>query len=247
MTAPDHAVHDGAAAEDGLGRRELARIGASALVAWTGSVIPVRRRAVASALGLVVAVASAAFLAHVLTDGGPRLAVPYGAILGALAAGALTSTWLSRAARRIAMTPRGPLTWRDQPLLDRSVDRRGRVAIAPGTAERVAIESRRALAAHALGLPAVVLVLGAMVVGYPFLLASGAGGTLLVMLPLWGATTAPTLWTASRLAAPMALLRDAADAEFALPESERTAAPSVEPPHGSRLPRPGVQQVPPPE
>ncbi len=198
--------------------------------------IPVRRRAAAAAVGLVVAISTALLLARFLTEGGPLLATAYGAMFGGLAAGAMTSTWLARDARRIAMGPRAPLTWRDQPLLDRSVDRRGRVTIAPGTAERIAIESRRALAAHALGLPAVVVILVAMVVGYPFLLASGASGTLLAMLPFWVVTTAPTLWTSARLAGPLALLRDAADAELALPEAERTQAPPVDPPHGSRLP-----------
>jgi hypothetical protein len=236
VTPEDPARADTTPAGPGRGKRELARIGARALAEWIGTVIPVRRRLTAAALGIVVAVASGLLLAHLLTEGGPLLATGYGAVFGAIAAGALTSTWLARAARRIALSPRSPLTWRDQPLLDRSVDRDGRVTIAPGTAERVAIESRRALAAHALGLPAVVLVLGALVISYPFLLASGASGTLLALLPLHAVTTAPTLWTASRLAGPSALLRDAADAELALSESERTPAPPVVPPHGSRLP-----------
>jgi hypothetical protein len=234
---PRDPAEDGAApGADGHERRELVRIGARALAAWTGTVIPVRRRLAAAALGVVVAVATGLLVAHLLTEGGPLFATAYGAILGAVAAGGWTSTWLARAARRIAMTPRGPLTWRDQPLLDRSVDRHGRVTIAPGTAERIAIESRRALAAHALGLPAVVLMLGAMVIGYPFLLAGGASDTMLLMLPLWAATTAPTLWTASRLAGPLALLRDAADAEVTRPEAERTPPTPADPPHGSRLP-----------
>jgi hypothetical protein len=235
--SPRQPAADGAASHGaGHERRGLVRVGARALAGWIGTVITLRRRLLAVALGVGVAVASGLLLARLLTEGGPLLATAYGTVFGALSAGALTSSWLARAARRIAMTPRGPLTWRDQPLLDRSVDRLGRVTIAPGTAERVAIESRRALAAHALGLPAVALVLGALALAYPFLLASDPSVTLLLMLPLWAVTTGPTLWTAARAAGPLALLRDAADAELALPESEPAQASPVDPPLGNRLP-----------
>jgi hypothetical protein len=236
VTPEDPAVHDAARGDDRRGRRELVRIGARALTSWTGAVIPFRRRAAAAVLGVVIAVAGSLLLARVLTEGGPLLATAYGAILGALTAGAMTSTWLARAARRIAMTPRGPLAWRDQSLLDRSVDRHGCVTIEPGTAERVAIESRRALAAHALGLPAIVLMLVAWAIGYPVMLVSGTTVPSLVFLPLWAAAMASALWTQSLAAGRMALLRDAADAELALPGSERAPAPPADPPHGSRLP-----------
>jgi hypothetical protein len=228
-------------ADPGHGRRQLARIGAHAIAAWIAEVITPRRRMVALGVALVAGVAMALLIRPVLARAdGPETALPCAIALGAVLGGAAgvvpVSIWLARAIRRHPSVTGTHPSWRDAALLDAGVDARGRVSLAPGTAERVATESRRVIASSSAPVPG-ALVLGVMaLVGLPAYALAGDPGTLLWFAPVYALMSASTLATQSLAAGRMALLRDAADAELALPESERTEAPPVEPPHGSRLP-----------
>jgi hypothetical protein len=230
-----------AAADPGHGQRELMTIGARALVDWTAEVITPRRRLVALGLALLVGSIMATLIRPVLAradgeDGATAGAILLGAAVGAAAATLPLSIWLHRAIRRHPSVTGSHPQWRDAALLGGAVDSRGRVTLAPGTAERVATESRRAIAASAVPLPGAVVFVLLVLAAVPTLALSGATGPMtwfaLLYLLLFGSSCV----TAARAAGPMALLRDAADAELALPASERPMAPPADPPHGSRLP-----------
>ncbi|RIJ59779.1 hypothetical protein [Clavibacter phaseoli] len=240
MTADDTTA-DAPPADPGHGKRELARIGARAVAAWIAEVITRRRLLIAVAVALITGTAMALLLRPVFAradgeDTASPSAVLIGLVVGAAAGVVPLSIWMTRAVRRHPSIVGSHPAWRDAALLDRAVDSRGRVTLAPGTAERVATESRRAIASAAVPVPGAAVLVVIATVGIPTYLSSGGGGTLAWLLPVYVLMSASTLFTTARVAGPMALLRDAADAELALPESERTQAPPVEPPHGSRLP-----------
>jgi len=249
MTVDDTTAADAPAARDaatpvdpGHGRRALARIGARAIAAWIAEVVTPRRRIVASAVGLLAGVASALLLRRLFLgmedaeDADTGLAIGLGLVIGAVACSIPLASWLARASRRLGSATGAHPHWRDAALLEGSVDARGRVTLAPGVAERVAVESRRAIASGAIGVPAAFVLTGATLVAAPVLLVAGMAAHQLLVIPLYLVTSATTVAVTCRLAGPMALLRDAADAELALPEHERAVAPPVVPPHGSRLP-----------
>ncbi|CAQ01123.1 hypothetical protein ACR8AL_12495 [Clavibacter sepedonicus] len=243
MTADDTTADRSTAASDdpGHGRRELAAVGARALASWTAEVITRRRLLVAVGVALVTGTALALLLRPVFAraDGEDRAtsaAVLIGLVVGSAAGVVPVSVWLTRAISRHPSIVGTHPAWRDAALLDRSVDARGRVTLAAGTAERVATESRRAIASSAMPVPGAALLAVIALIGIPFFLFTGGGGTLAWFLPVYLLMSASTLATQCPAAGRMALLRDAADAELALPEPERTQAPPVEPPHGTRLP-----------
>ncbi len=247
MTADDTTA-DGAAAieadgsaDPGHGRRALARIGSRAVAAWIAEVVTPLRRLVALGVALVAGVAMALLIEPVLARAdGPETALPgaivLGAVVGTAAAVIPVTIWLARAIRRHPTVAGTHPAWRDAGLLDAAVDPRGRVALAPGTAGRVATESRRAIAQSAAPVPGALVLSVMALVGLPAYALAGDPGTLLWFAPIYLLMSASTLWTQSLAAGRMALLRDAADAELALPDSERTVAPPVVPPHGTRLP-----------
>ncbi|MBP2457949.1 hypothetical protein ABID70_000514 [Clavibacter michiganensis] len=227
-------------AEPGHGKRELARIGARAIIAWTRGILTLGRvvsaGGLAIAFGLVVALLLGAMLRGADDGDGTVLAAIVGLVAGAVAAMIPLTIWMSGASRRIGSATGAHPHWRDGPLLERAVDARGRVSLAPGTAERVAVESRRAMASSAVGVPAALLLLVVLLVAAPVLLFQEMAPLQLLFILFYMLMSASTLGTQSLAAGRMSLLRDAADAELALPESERTQAPPVVPPHGSRLP-----------
>ena len=241
MTADDTTA-DAPHADPGHGKRELARIGARAIAAWTRGILTRRRVTFAGALAIASGLALALLLGALLArpddgDGdGTVLAVIVGLVAGAMVAMIPVTTWMSHASRRVGSATGAHPHWRDAALLERAADARGRVSLAPGTAERVAVESRRAIASAAVGVPSTLLLLAVLLVAVPVLLSQDMAPLQLLLVPVYILTSASALWTQSLAAGRMALLRDAADAELALPESERTQAPPVEPPHGSRLP-----------
>jgi hypothetical protein len=240
MTADDTTA-DAPHADPGHGKRELARIGARAIAAWIAEVITRRRLLVAVGVAVIAGTGMALLLRPVFAradgeDTASPSAVLIGLVVGAAAGVVPLSIWMTRAIRRHPSVVGSHPAWRDAALLDRAVDSRGRVTLAPGTAERVATEARRAIASAAAPVPGAAVLLTVSIVGTPAHLIGGGGGTLAWFLPVYVLMSASTLLTTARVAGPMALLRDAADAELALPESERTQAPRVEPPHGSRLP-----------
>jgi hypothetical protein len=243
MTADDTtADHDAAAAAGpGHGQRELMAIGARALAGWIVEVITPRRRLVVLAIAVLVGAAMTALIRPVLARADGEAGATVAAVLLGVAVGAAVGTlplsvWLHRAIRRHPSVTGTHPRWRDAALLERAVDARGRVTLAPGTAERVATESRRAIAASAVALPGAVVFVLLVIAAVPTFAITGGAGPMtwfpLVYLLLFGSTSL----TAARAAGPMALLRDAADAELALPASERPQAPPADPPHGSRLP-----------
>jgi hypothetical protein len=242
VTPRDPGRGDAAPADPGRGKRELVRIGARAVSAWIAEVITPRRRLLTLGVAVVVGVASALLLRALFlrmedADGGETaLATGLGLVIAAVASSIPLATWLARASRRLGSATGSHPHWRDAALLERSVDARGRVSLAPGTAERVAVESRRAIASGAIGIPTAVILTVTAPVAAPVLLGAGMEAHQLLILPLSIITTATTVYAVCRLAGPMALLRDAADAELALPGSERAPAPPADPPHGSRLP-----------
>ncbi|PPF66867.1 hypothetical protein C5E16_10420 [Clavibacter michiganensis] len=242
-TGPPAQAAPAAPPEDpGHGRRRMARIGARALVAWIAEVVTPRRRLVALGSGLVAGVAMALLIRPVLAraDGeatSAAAAVLLGIMVGAAVGIIPVSVWLTRAIRRHPSVTGSHPSWRDSALLDRAVDARGRVTIQPGTAERVATESRRAIASAAVGVPGAVVMGVLVLVGAPAYAVTRDIGMLGWFLPVYALLSVSGLWTSARTAGPMALLRDAADAELALPESERPPAPPPPaPPQGSRLP-----------
>jgi hypothetical protein len=243
MTADDTPAErdDAPPADPGHGKRELARIGARAIAAWIAEVVTPRRRLVALGVALLAGAAMGALIRPVLARAdGADTALPGAIVLGAVVGGAAGVVpvwiWLARAIRRHPSVTGTHPAWRDAALLDTAVDARGRVSLAPGTAERVASESRRVIASSSAPIPG-ALTLGVLaLVGLPAYALVGDPGTLLWFAPVYALMCASTLWSQSVAAGSMALLRDAADAELALPEPERTQAPPVAPPHGSRLP-----------
>jgi hypothetical protein len=242
MTADDTtADHDAAPADPGHGRGELVRIGARAITAWIAEVITPRRWLVALAVGLLAGVAMALLMRPVLAraDGDETSllgSIALGMIVGAAVGVVPVSIWLSRAINRHPSITGTHPAWRDAALLDAAVDARGRVTLAPGTAERVATEARRVIASSSAPVPGAAVLGVVALVFIPAYALTGEAGTLTWFAPLYLVMFASTLWTQARAAGPLALLRDAADAELALPESERPVPPPVEPPHGSRLP-----------
>jgi hypothetical protein len=232
---------DAAPADPGHGKRELVRIGARAIAAWIAEVVTPRRRLLALALGLLAGLAMGVLIEPVLARAdGPGTALPGAIVLGAVVGGAVSviplSIWLARAIRRHPSVVGTHPAWRDAALLDAGVDARGRVSLAPGTAERAATESRRAIATAAAPVPGALTLSVLALVGLPAYAIAGDPGTLLWFAPVYLLMSLSSLWSQSLMAGRMALLRDAADAELALPESERTQAAPVDPPHGSRLP-----------
>ncbi|WP_043672901.1 hypothetical protein [Clavibacter michiganensis] len=241
MTADDTTAATAGPEDPGHRRRELVRIGARAIAAWIAEVITPRRRAVALGVALLAGVAMGVLIEPVLArSDGPETALPGAIVLGAVVGGAVAviplSIWLARAIRRHPSVVGTHPAWRDAALLDAAVDARGRVTLAPGIAERAATESRRAIASASAPVPGALVFLLLAVVVIPRYGFSGEAPTLGWLLPLYIVMFASNLWTQSLAAGRMALLRDAADAELALPEAERTQAPPVVPPHGSRLP-----------
>ncbi|MFT2692568.1 hypothetical protein [Clavibacter zhangzhiyongii] len=248
MSPHEHAqAHDGATSADrDHGRRELARIGARATAAWSAEVLTPRRRLLALVAAVLAGVTSALLLRALflgLDDGDgdgdgddTGLAVGLGLVIAAVVGSIPLAAWLARASRRLGSSTGSHPHWRDAALLGRSVDARGRVALAPGTAERVAVESRRAIASGAIGVPTALLSVVAALVAAPVLLLAGVAAHQILLVTLYAVTCVSGVVTTCRLAGPMALLRDAADAELALPGSERRLSPPVDPPHGSRLP-----------
>ncbi|MDQ0743530.1 hypothetical protein QFZ62_000838 [Clavibacter sp. B3I6] len=243
MTADDTtADRDAAPADPGRENRELLRIGWDALMTWIAHVLTPRRRltalVVGIATGVVVTLLLRALLLHADDSDGDEtvLAAALGLVIGAVAGAVPLTTWLSRASRRIRSATGAHPHWRDAALLDRSVDARGRVVLAPGTAERIAVESRRAIASSAVGVPGALILLVTVLIATPVVLLQGTVSLQMLIVPLYVVTSASTLYTMARAAGPLALLRDAADAELALPESERPVPPPVDPPRGSRLP-----------
>jgi hypothetical protein len=206
------------------GHGELARIGARAIAVWTKGILTRRRVTFAGALAIASGLALALLLGALLArpddgDGdGTVLAVIVGLVAGAMVAMIPVTTWMSRASRRIGSATGAHPHWRDAALLERAADARERVSLA------------------AVGVPATLLLLAVLLVAVPVLLSQDMAPLQLLLVPVYILTSASALWTQSLAAGRMALLRDAADAELALPESERTQAPPVEPPHGSRLP-----------
>jgi len=232
---------DAAADDPGRGHRELAAIGLRAIASWIAEVLTRPRLLVTVGVGLAAGIAVALLIHPVLIRAdGQDGAVASAALLGlfvATAAGVVpASIWLMRAIRRHPSVTGTHPSWRDAGLLDAAVDSRGRVTLAPGTAERVATESRRVIASSAVGVPGAVALVLIALVAVPTYVISGEAGTFGWFIPIYLVMSASTLWSQSLAAGRMALLRDAADAELALPASERTVAPPVEPPHGSRLP-----------
>ncbi|OUE21012.1 hypothetical protein BFL36_11350 [Clavibacter michiganensis] len=247
MTADDPRAEAPAARDDttpadpGHGRRALARIGARAIAAWIAEVVTPRRRIVALGVALLAGVATGLLIHPVLARAdGPATALPGAIVLGAVVGAAVgtipASIWLTRAIRRHPSVVGTHPAWRDAALLDGAVDARGRVSLAPGTAERVATESRRVIASSSVPVPGALVLSVVALVGIPAYALSGEPGTLVWFAPVYLLMSATTLGTQSVAAGRIALLRDAADAELALPEHERTVAPHVAPPHGSRLP-----------
>jgi hypothetical protein len=243
MTADDTTADrdDAAPADPGHGKRELARIGARAIAAWIAEVITPRRRLLALGVAVLAGVAMGLLIAPVLARAdGAETALPgaivLGAIVGAAAAVVPLSIWLTRAIGRHPSLVGTHPSWRDASLLDAGVDARGRVSLAPGTAERAATESRRAIASASAPVPGALTLSVLALVGLPAYAIMGDPGTLLWFAPVYLLMSVSSLGAQSLGAGRMALLRDAADAELALPESERTPAPPVVPPHGSRLP-----------
>ncbi|WP_317232943.1 hypothetical protein [Clavibacter capsici] len=242
MTADETTAATAGRDDPGHGKRELVRIGARAIAAWIAEVITPRRRLLALGVAAVVGLATALlfralFLGMDDAHGGETaLAAALGLVIGALACSILLAAWLSGASRRLGSATGAHPHWRDAALLDRSVDARGRVALAPGTAERVAVESRRGIASGAVGVPAVLILGTAALVAVPVMLLAGSAPLQMLFVPLFFVMGATTVHSMCRLAGRMALLRDAADAELALPEAERMQAPRADPPHGSRLP-----------
>jgi hypothetical protein len=248
MTADDTTAGDDATAapdvepaDPGHGRRELVRIGARAIAAWIAEVITPRRRLAALGVALLAGAAMGALIRPVLARAdGVETALSGAVVLGAVVGGAAgvipVSIWLTRAIRRHPSVAGTHPAWRDASLLDDGVDARGRVTLAPGTAERAATESRRAIASSSAPVPGALVVVLLAVIVIPRYAFSGEAPTLGWLLPFYLVMCASTLWTQSLAAGRMVLLRDAADAELALPEAERTQAPPVIPPHGSRLP-----------
>jgi hypothetical protein len=242
VTPRDPAHDDTAPADPGHGKRALVRIGARAIASWIAEVITPRRRLLALGVAVVVGVASALLLRALFlrmegADGGETaLATGLGLVIAAVASSIPPAAWLARASRRLGSATGSHPHWRDAALLERSVDARGRVSLAPGTAGRVAVESRRAIASGAIGIPAAVILTVAVLVAAPVLLGAGMEAHQLLILPVSIITSATSVHAVCRLAGTMSLLRDAADAELALPESERAPAPPADPPHGSRLP-----------
>jgi hypothetical protein len=236
-TAADRDAH--ASADPGRGQRELLAIGARALAGWIGEVITPPRRVMVLAAALVAAAATAFVLLPLLAgdDGSsPAFAFTFGVLAAMVVVAAWTTVLLVRATRRNASLVGSHPHWRDAALLERSVDSRGRVTLSPGTADRVSVESRRAIASSAYGIPgALVMVLGIVLV-LPVLLLADQVDLQMLLFPLYLLLSGSTCVLQARAAGPMALLRDAADAELALPASERPQAPPADPPHGSRLP-----------
>jgi hypothetical protein len=247
MTADDTAAHRGAdgpadgPADAGHGQRALLAIGARALAGWIVEVVTPPRRLVALAVALLAGATTAALIRPVLARADGEDGATVGAVLLGIAVGAAVGTlpvsvWLHRAVRRHPSVTGTHPRWRDSALLEGAVDRRGRVTLAPGTAERVATESRRVIASSAVVVPGAVVLVLLVVAAVPTIALAGATGPTtwfpLLYLLLFGSSCV----AAARAAGPMALLRDAADAELALPESERPEAPPADPPHGSRLP-----------
>jgi hypothetical protein len=243
MTADDTTAErdDAPPADPGHGKRELVRIGARAIAAWIAEVVTRRRLLLAVGVGLAAGAAMALLIHPVLVradgeDGSVASATLLGLFVGAAAAVVPVSIWLTRAVRRPPSVTGTHPSWRDAGLLDAAVDARGRVTLAPGTAERVATESRRVIASSAVGIPGAIALGLIALLALPTYVISGEAGTFGWFVPIYLLMFASTLWSQSLAAGPMALLRDAADAELALPESERTQAPPVTPSHGSRLP-----------
>ncbi|RIJ51471.1 hypothetical protein DZG00_08760 [Clavibacter lycopersici] len=244
MTTDDTSAHHSAPphADSDHGTRELLLGGCRAIAAGIVEVVTRRRRRVALSAALVVGVGTALLFRSLLigaddTDGDETaLAAALGLVLGSLAGAIPLTAWLTRASRRIGSATGAHPHWRDSALLKRSVDSRGRVTLAPGSAERVAVESRRAIASGAVGVPMSVILVVAALLATPVLLFSGVTAIQMLLVPFYALVSASTLYVQSLAAGRMALLRDAADAELALPESERSIAPPVDPPHGSRLP-----------
>ncbi|WP_228511838.1 hypothetical protein [Clavibacter sp. VKM Ac-2872] len=235
MTTDDTTVHHPPAApadaDPGHGTRELLAAGGRAFAGWIIEVVTPRRRGLALCGALVVGVGTALLLRSLLLDADDAdvdetaVAAALGIVLGALAGAIPLTAWLARASRRIGSATGAHPHWRDAALLERSVDRRGRVALAPGTAARVAVESRRAIASSAVGVPVSAILLVALLVATPVLLSAGMAVIQMLLVPFYAVMSASTLVVQARAAGAMALLRDAADAELALPEAERTQAP----------------------
>ncbi|MFT2706596.1 hypothetical protein [Clavibacter zhangzhiyongii] len=246
MSPHEHAhAHDGATSADrGHGRRELARIGARATAAWSAEVLTPRRRLLALVAAVLAGMPSALLLRALFlgSDDGngdgddTGLAVGVALVIAAVVGSIPLAAWLARASRRLGSATGSHPHWRDAALLERSVDARGRVALAPGTAERVAVESRRAIASGATGVPTALLSVVAALVAAPVLLLAGVAAHQILLVTLYAVTCVSGVVTTCRLAGPMALLRDAADAELALLGSAHPPSPPVDPPHGSRLP-----------
>ncbi|MBM7026415.1 hypothetical protein [Clavibacter zhangzhiyongii] len=244
MSPHEHAqAHEGATSADrGHGRRELARIGARATAAWSAEVLTPRRRLLALVAAVLAGMTSALLLRALflgMDDGDgddPGLAVGVALVIAAVVGSIPFAIWLARASRRLGSATGSHPHWRDAALLERSVDARGRVALAPGTAERVAVESRRAIASGAIGVPTALLSVVAALVAAPVLLLAGVAAHQILLVTLYAVTCVGGVVTTCRLAGPMALLRDAADAELALLGSAHPQSPPVDPPHGSRLP-----------
>ncbi|OUE24694.1 hypothetical protein [Clavibacter michiganensis] len=241
MTADDTTADRAAAEDPGHGRRELAAVGLRAMASWITEVITRRRLLVTVGVGLAAGTAMTLLIHPVLAradgeDGSIASAALLGLFVGVAAGVVPVSIWLTRAIRRHPSVTGTHPSWRDAGLLEAAVDSRGRVTLAPGTAERVATESRRVIASSAVGVPGAVALGLVALLALPTYVISGEAGTFGWFMPIYLVMSASTLWSQSLAAGRMALLRDAADAELALPESERSVAPPVEPPHGSRLP-----------
>jgi hypothetical protein len=180
MTADDTtADRDAAPADPGHETRELLRVGWDALTTWIAHVLTPRRRltalVVGIATGVIVTLLLRALLLHADDSDGDEtvLAAALGLVIGAVAGAVPLTTWLSRASRRIRSATGAHPHWRDAALLDRSVDARGRVALAPGTAERIAVESRRAIASSAVGVPGALILLVTVLIATPVVLLQG--------------------------------------------------------------------------
>jgi len=243
MTADDTtAARDDAARTDpGRSRRELVRIGARASAAWIAEVVTRGRRLMALAAGAAAGVAMAMLIHPVLrrADGDDTAlssSIALGLLVGAAVAIVPVTVWLTRAIRRHPSVTGSHPRWRDAALLDGAVDARGRVTLPPGAAERVATESRRAIASSTVGLPGAALLVSFALIGIPAYALVGEVGVMAWSIPVYLLSSSATLWAQCITAGRMALLRDAADAELALPASERSVASPVEPPLGSRLP-----------
>jgi len=246
MTADDTTAAGGGPVpetrDDAPGRRELLWIGVRALVPWIAEVVTPGRRVVAATVLLVIAVAVTIPLRALLLRADDSvgdetaLAAVLGLAAGAGASAILLTIWMARASRRLPTGSGDHPRWREAALIDQAVDAAGRVELAPGTADRMARAARRGIAGAAVAVPGASLLVVAILGVIPAWLLQGEASVQMLMSLAYLFLGLSALWTSARTAGRMALLRDAADAELALPESERSVAPPVEPPHGSRLP-----------